>query len=239
MDLRQLSYFRSVARHGSISAAAAELGVAQPTLTKSIRALEQELDAVLFNRLPRGVEMTPFGASFLTHVEAVQVQIQDARREIESLRRGTIGSVTIGAGPAWLRRHLPEAVATSIGRHPELRVAVQSGFDDALLRDLRQGLLDFVVAEVPSPDRARDLDVELLSADVLGVCCRAATRSSARRRCRCAGCSTTPGSCRRMARGPRLGSTRCSLAPTCRRPSRPWRANPSRSCFRCCGNATR
>ncbi|MFO1147500.1 MAG: LysR substrate-binding domain-containing protein [Alsobacter sp.] len=173
MDLRQFSYFRAVARHRSISAAASELGVAQPTLTKSIRALELELDVVLFHRLPRGVELTPSGASFLTHVEAVQVQIRDARREIESLRQGTIGSVNIGAGPAWLRRHLPQAVARSIARHPGLRVAVQSGFDDVLLRDLRQGTLDFVVAELPSPDKSQDLELTLLSSDELRVCCRA------------------------------------------------------------------
>jgi LysR family transcriptional regulator of gallate degradation len=173
MDLKQLGYFLSVARHLSITGAAGEIGVAQPTLTKSIRALEQELGVTLFTRLPRGVELTIFGESLVRHVETVHVQVEDALKEIEGLRGGAIGIVKIGAGPAWLRRHLPAAISRSLADNPGIQVRVEGGFDDALLRSLRKGDLDFVVAELPSDHRASDLSVLALTSDTLGVCCRA------------------------------------------------------------------
>ena len=173
MNLRQLDHFLAIARHLSITAAAAELGVAQPTLTKSIRALEQELGASLFQRLPRGVTLTDFGHSLVRHARIVQVQLQDAANEIEGLRGGTAGTVTIGAGPAWLRRHLPEALARTLARNPALKVRIEGGFDDALLRALRRGEVDLVIAELPAPEQARDLALRSLTADILGVCCRA------------------------------------------------------------------
>jgi DNA-binding transcriptional LysR family regulator len=172
MDLRQLVYFLKVAQRRSITAAAAELNIAQPSLTKSIRLLEQELGVALFERLPRGVELTPYGQSLLRHAESIHVQFQDAIGELENLRGGVMGEVKIGAGPAWLRRHLPEAVARTLAANPGVRIHVHGGFDDALLRSLRRGELDFVVAEMPSENRARDLRLIPLTSDDLGVCCR-------------------------------------------------------------------
>ena len=172
MDLRRLEYFLSVAKHLSITAAAEDLGLAQPTLTKSIRSLEEELGVQLFQRLPRGVELTDFGRSLLRHAEAMHVQVQDALNEIEGLRGGAIGVVTIGAGPSWLRRHLPLAIARTLSRNPSLKVRIDGGYDDALLRALRHGEVDFVVSELPSPERAKDLAITPLTSDSLGVCCR-------------------------------------------------------------------
>lgn len=111
MNIRQLEYFLTVAAHKSVTVAAAKLGVSQPTLTKTIRSLELELGVSLFERMPRGVDLTPYGQSLLRHAEAIRVQFGDAKNEIESLRGGKYGTVLIGAGPAWLRRHLPRAVA--------------------------------------------------------------------------------------------------------------------------------
>jgi LysR family transcriptional regulator of gallate degradation len=172
MDVRQLAYFLKVAQRRSITAAASELRIAQPSLTKSIRMLEKELGVSLFERLPRGVELTEFGRSLLRHAESIQVQFQDALGELESIRAGVVGEVKVGAGPAWLRRHLPLAVARTVTAHPGIRIHITGGFDEALLRGLRRGDLDFVVAEMPSSDRARDLRLVPLTADRLGVCCR-------------------------------------------------------------------
>ncbi len=167
MRLRQLEYFLSVAKARSLTLAAAELGVAQPTLTKSIRALEDELGVKLFRRQPRGVDLTSYGESLLRHAQTLNVQLRDAINELRSLKDGMSGSVTIGAGPAWLRRHLPLAVARMVKRNPAIRVRVDGGFDDVLLRALRRGEVDLVVAEIPSPENARDLKVIPLTSDRL------------------------------------------------------------------------
>ena len=173
MNIRQLEYFLTVAAHKSVTVAAAKLGVSQPTLTKTIRSLELELGVSLFERMPRGVDLTPYGQSLLRHAEAIRVQFGDAKSEIESLRGGKYGTVLIGAGPAWLRRHLPRAVAIATGKNPSIKVNIEGGYDDALLRALRRGELDMVIAELPPKDEVRDLKLRPLTSDRLCVCCRA------------------------------------------------------------------
>ena len=172
MDIRQLDYFLKVAERRSITAAAVELNVTQPTLTKSIRHLEDELGVALFERLPRGVGLTSYGLSLVRHAQAVRVQLADAIGELDGLKNGADGQVMIGAGPAWLRRHLPLAVARTLSGRPRLKVRIFGGFDEALLRGLRHGDLDFVVAELPPQDAETDLTIELLTSDTLGVSCR-------------------------------------------------------------------
>jgi LysR family transcriptional regulator of gallate degradation len=180
MDLRQLEYFRRVAQRRNISIAAAELNITQPSLTKSIKLLEKELGVRLFDRLARGVELTDYGQTLLRHAEAVHVQMADATAELASQRSGGFGAVAVGAGPAWLRRHLPQAVARTIARYPGIRVKVGGGFDEELFRSLRRGEFDFVVAELP--DDRRGLEVRPLASDELGVCCRVGHPLAGRRR---------------------------------------------------------
>ena len=182
MDLRQLEYFLRVAQRRNMSLAAAELNVTQPTLTKSMKLLERELGVRLFDRVARGVELTDYGHTLLRHAEAVHVQISDASRELAALRSGTFGEVSVGAGPAWQRRHLPLAVAQTVTRHPGIRIKVGGGFDEELFRALRRGDFDFVVAELPQPEDRRGLEVRPLTSDELGVCCRAGHPLAAKRR---------------------------------------------------------
>ena len=172
LDLRQLEYFLRVAQRKNISLAAADLNIAQPTLTKSIRLLEDQLGVKLFERLPRGVALTAFGQTLLRHAEAVHVQMKDAGDEIAAQRSGTAGTVVIGAGPTWLRRYLPVALARTIRAHPGVHVRVEGGFDETLFRALKQGELDFVVAEIPSPEHRHAFHAIALTSDRLGVCCR-------------------------------------------------------------------
>ncbi|HMR33301.1 MAG TPA: LysR family transcriptional regulator [Geminicoccaceae bacterium] len=172
VDLRQLDYFLEIVERRSLTAAAAELRVTQPTLTKSIRQLEESLGVRLLERLPRGVVPTEFGAVLARHAGLVGVQLKDAVAEIEALRSGRVGHVAIGAGPAWLRRLLPLAVTRAQAASPGLAVYLTGGFDDGLLRLLRQGELDLVVAELPEPDTAPDLALLELASDDLGIVCR-------------------------------------------------------------------
>jgi LysR family transcriptional regulator of gallate degradation len=182
MDLRQLEYFLRVAQRKNISLAAADLNIAQPTLTKSIKLLENHLGVKLFERLPRGVALTSFGQTLLRHAEAVHVQIKDAGQEIIAQRSGKAGTVVIGAGPTWLRRYLPVALARTIAAHPKVLVRIEGGFDEALFRGLKQGELDFVVAEIPSPEDRNDFAITTLTSDRLGVCCRRSHPLTKRRR---------------------------------------------------------
>ncbi|MBU2532033.1 MAG: LysR family transcriptional regulator [Alphaproteobacteria bacterium] len=172
MNTRQLEYFLTVAKCRSLTVAARELNVAQPTLTKTIHALEAELGVELFARLPRGVALTRYGSSLLRHANAIRNQVNDAHAEISFLHGDAHGSVVIGAGPAWLRRLLPQAVAKVAAGNPGVKIKVEGGFDDALLKALRQGDLDFVVAELPGDEVAKDLEMLSLTSDSFAACCR-------------------------------------------------------------------
>lgn len=172
MNFRQLEYFLAVSSLGSFTAASQRLGVAQPTITKSIRALEIEMGVTLLERLPRGVALTPSGEILKRHAARIHVQLQDATAEVMSLGSTAQGTVAIGAGPSWLRRLLPEAVASIMAHSPAVRIDVVGGFDDVLLRALRARELDFVVLELPPPEHAVDLHLERLTTDRLNVLAR-------------------------------------------------------------------
>lgn len=172
MNFRQLEYFLAVSSLGSFTAASQQLGVAQPTITKSIRALEVEMGVTLLERLPRGVALTPSGEILKRHAARIHVQLQDATAEVTSLGSTAQGTVAIGAGPSWLRRLLPEAVASIMVHSPAVHIDVIGGFDDVLLRALRARELDFVVLELPSAEDAADLQLEKLTTDRLNVLAR-------------------------------------------------------------------
>ena len=169
IDLRLLNYFLRTAELKNISKAAEALNVAQPTLSKAIQQLEHQLQAAVFLRTPHGVEVTPIGARLLRHARLVSAQVSDAVEEVEAMRDGSAGQVRVGAGPSWVRRKLPEAVAAVLSERPRLQVSVSSGFDERLLQGLEDGALDFVVAEKPLSGGEQDYDYEPLTDDALIV----------------------------------------------------------------------
>ncbi len=167
--MRLLSYFLRTAELGNITKAAEALNVAQPTLSKAIQQLERQLDAPLFYRNAHGVETTPIGARLLRHAKLVTAQVTDAVEEIEAMRDGSVGQVRIGAGPSWVRRKLPDAVAEALAERPGLQISISSGFDERLLQGLEDGALDFVVAEKPLSGGGGQYDYEFLTDDALIV----------------------------------------------------------------------
>ncbi len=149
MDLVQIRHFLAVAHHGSLSRAADALNISQPGLTKSIRGLEGRLGVPLFVRRARGVDLTAYGEALLDHARAVDMQLRDARAEIQAMANGGAGLVVIGAGPSWLTRHLPRAVLNLVDKRPGLRFKIVGGFNGALMPALVNGSLDMIVAALP------------------------------------------------------------------------------------------
>ena len=79
VSLRQIEYFIRVAEEGHVGRAAAKLRVAQPPLSRQIRALEDELGTPLFERTPRGMTLSPAGETFLGHARSILDAVANAR----------------------------------------------------------------------------------------------------------------------------------------------------------------
>ncbi len=152
-DWRTVDYFLTVVARGSLRAAARDLGVTQPALTKAIRRLEDSFGAPLFDRQARGVTPTVYGTAVLRHAKDVKAALGAAQEEVEALRTGSAGLVKIGAGPSWQDAVLPEAISELRTRRPRVRVHVMGGGDDQLKEHLKSGALDFVLAVVPETPR--------------------------------------------------------------------------------------
>src|SRR4051794_41900387 len=111
MTLQQLAYFVAAAEHGSFSAAANALLLAQPSLSEQIRRLEAELGVPLFVRAGRGTELTDAGRLLRPHAERVLAEAQAAAESVREVREVTGGTVPLrffgGAPPPPAGRGVP------------------------------------------------------------------------------------------------------------------------------------
>src|SRR5258705_7489170 len=120
MTLQQLQYFLATVEHGSFSAAAESLWMAQPSLSEQIRRLEAELGAPLFTRLGRGVTLTEAGRALRPHAEETLAAAEAAAMavaEVRELRGGTAPFGTFRSAP----HHLLGGLVARFRRpHPSL-----------------------------------------------------------------------------------------------------------------------
>jgi DNA-binding transcriptional LysR family regulator len=147
MDLRHLRYFIAVAEEGHITRAAERLGIQQPPLSQLIKAMERELDVVLFRRKPRGVELTDAGRAFLDNARATLSQFDYTFETTRRAARGEQGRICVGytiqtaVHPLFLRiiREFREAF-------PLVSVTLAHGFPDELTERMRNDQVDAVFA---------------------------------------------------------------------------------------------
>jgi LysR family transcriptional regulator of abg operon len=142
--LSQIRDFLAVVEAGGIRAAARKLGVSQPTITKSVRSLEDELHVQLLDRSARGIALTPSGRTFFARARVAQSELRKAEQEV-SKRDGSPGSVAFGIGPMGAVLFLPEAVARFRQQYPHARLRITEGTAQVLLPHVRDEALDFVV----------------------------------------------------------------------------------------------
>lgn len=160
-----LRVFAEVARSGSFTAAGRVLGYTQSAVSRQVSALEAELGAVLFDRLPRGVRLTEAGTTLLPHAEAVLGRLAAARRDLAALREASAGRVRVGAFSTAQVSLLPRAFAAYRDRHPGVTVQVQEGPTRRLAERLRSGDLDVAVVSTTGAAWLDGLDLVPLLED--------------------------------------------------------------------------
>jgi DNA-binding transcriptional LysR family regulator len=163
MELRHLRYFVAVAEELHFGRAAKRLHIAQPPLSRQIRDLEREIGTPLFERVPRGVELTPAGAAFLPEARLTLAQADRAQRTAQRAAGGETGRLRVGFVEAathsgilpdvlsFFRVHLP-SVGLSLFELDPLRQA------EAFL----DGRIDLGILHSPPLDADRWLRVEVI-----------------------------------------------------------------------------
>jgi LysR family nitrogen assimilation transcriptional regulator len=142
MDLRQLKYFVAVAENGSFSRAASTTGLPQPSLSRHIKQLEEELRAPLFYRNGRGATLTPAGELLIAFAVPMLEKSVRVERDIMALSGSVRGAVTIGILPTLAPRLLTPLLKILREQHPELRLRVQVGMSGTVVDWLQSGEVD-------------------------------------------------------------------------------------------------
>ncbi|MFF0268885.1 LysR family transcriptional regulator [Kribbella sp. NPDC004536] len=170
MNLEWLAIFREVARQGSLTAAAETLGYTQPTLSRQLSALEKDVAARLFDRLPRGVRLTEAGRTLLSHTEAVLDRVEVARQSLDALRTLDAGRLRIGAFESADADLVPRALAAFRTAHPGVELSLIEGNSGTQVERLRAGEIDVaVVSAYPHQPLDSRLELRHLMDDALLV----------------------------------------------------------------------
>ncbi|HEY5082516.1 MAG TPA: LysR family transcriptional regulator [Bauldia sp.] len=148
MQSRLLRHFLAVVERKNITAAADDLHISQPALTRSIRQLETTVGVPLFERLPTGVALTGHGEVLARRARLMDLEYQHALAEIGAMQHGLAGVLRIGAGPVWITTFLPPVVAAFHKQFPRVKVRLTSGVINTLVPELLAGEIDAMCANL-------------------------------------------------------------------------------------------
>ncbi len=148
-DLRQLEYFCAVARTGSFTRAAEDLGISQPSLSEQIARLEQGLGAALFERLNRRIELTPLGEAILGKAQALLEDAAALPDHFERAREGVRGPLRVGSIPTILPYFLTPLLKGFTERCQEVDLHVREATTAELVEQVLDGMIDVAVLSLP------------------------------------------------------------------------------------------
>ena len=150
MEIRNLRYFLAVAREENMTRAAETLHVTQPTLSKTMKALEAELGKKLFVRHSFSISLTDEGELLRDRAEDLVTMADKIEKEFLSLDELTGGELYFGLAESYQIRHLAKEIRLLKERYPGLRYHITSGDTEQVTEKLDKGLLDFaVICDVP------------------------------------------------------------------------------------------
>ena len=133
MLFKQLECFLEVARLGSMSRAAEEMFLTQPSLTARLKALEQEVGGALFVRTKYGMRLTEAGREFLPYAERCISTIESGKQHLKELREGTTGHLKLGALPRVSTYTLPTFLEEFSSVYPHVLISVLTGHSKDVL----------------------------------------------------------------------------------------------------------
>lgn len=168
MEIRTLRYFLAVAREENMSRAAEQLHVTQPTLSKALKSLEEELGKKLFTRHSFSIALTEEGVLLRDRAEDLVSMADKIEQEFLSLDDITGGELYFGLAESWQIRYLAREIRKFKKVYPDLRYHITSGDTEQVTEKLDKGLLDFA-AIFEIPDVRKYNYVQFPEADYFGA----------------------------------------------------------------------
>ena len=171
MEIRVLRYFLAVAREGTIIKAADFLHVTQPTLSRQLQDLEEELGQKLFIRSNRTITLTPEGMLLRKRAEEIMELVQKTEADFNSIGENIAGDIYIGGGESEAMNPVADTISELHETYPGIRYHIYTGVAGDVMERLDNGLLDFGVLLQPV-DIAKYDSITLPVRDKWGVLMR-------------------------------------------------------------------
>ena len=168
MEIRTLRYFLAVAREENMTRAAEQLHVTQPTLSKTLKALEEELGKKLFTRHSFSIRLTDEGVLLRNRAEDLVSMADRIAQEFVTLDDITGGDIYLGLAESYQIRLLARAIQEFRTQYPALRYHITSGDTEQVTEKLDKGLLDFAVL-VEEANKSKYESLVFPQADVWGL----------------------------------------------------------------------
>lgn len=149
MELRVLKYFVTVAEELNITRAAEKLNISQPPLSNQIRALEEELDTVLFIRGKRHLLLTDSGQLLYRHAKEILSLSEKTSNEIRQMGKDLSGTISIGLVEGSAPDIASKWIESFIRKYPDIKFRIMDGNSDELIERLRSGLINLAVITSP------------------------------------------------------------------------------------------
>jgi len=151
-NLRLIRVFLAIAHRGNITQAAADLGVSQPAVSRSVRELERQTRATLLERTPSGVRLTDAGQALLAHARNIFAEARAAEEDLEALAGLTQGTLRVGGSPTIATYLLPPILQVFHSRYPGVELRLTSAPSRAIARLLAEREIDVALVETPVED---------------------------------------------------------------------------------------
>lgn len=150
MDIKQMQYLIEVARLKSFTRAAEALYITQPTISKMVKGLEEELGVVLFDRIGKRIELTDAGQLIVTKAQQIVAEYQNMAAELDDLRNMKRGHLRIGLPPMVGASFFPNVIGKFHERYPDITIQLFEDGAKKVEHDVVEGLLDAGVAVLPT-----------------------------------------------------------------------------------------
>lgn len=168
MEIKNLRYFLAVAREENMSKAAEQLHVSQPTLSKTLKALEKELGKKLFIRHSFSISLTDEGMLLRDRAQDLVAMSDKIEQEFNSLDDITGGDIYFGLAESYQIRYLAREIYKLKKKYPNFTYHITSGDTEQVTEKLDKGILDFAVL-CETPDSNKYEYVKFPEADVWGA----------------------------------------------------------------------